>query len=208
MDPVTYVTDDVLDVITSHASHTLTSLDIRHATDVTDVGMHHLARRDVMCDDDDTYRGLRVLRLSLNTRITDAGVMSLCASDVHIQHTLQKLKLNGCARLSDACMTHIMSLPHLASLSMAECTLITDAGMSHIIASHASHTLKYICLRGLSHLTDTSLHAISTCDVLRRIDVTACHRMTDIGVAKLLSTCHSMRHVKREQKQQCQNCIM
>ena len=158
---------DVTDMGLGHIARlgSLTSLNLHDCGEITDAGLAHLAMLQQLASLDLRHCG----------RITDVGLAHLAKLQ-----QLASLDLSDCGEITDAGLAHLAKLPQLASLDLGLCGKITDAGLMHLAK------LQQLASLNLGHcgkITNAGLAHLAKLQQLASLDLEYCGRITDAGRA-------------------------
>ncbi|XP_076771869.1 uncharacterized protein LOC117722865 isoform X3 [Arvicanthis niloticus] len=145
--------------------------------------------------------GLTSLDLSGCSDLTDGALLAVSRGLRHLRH----LSLKKLQRLTDAGCTALGSLHELQSLDMAECCLVSGRELAQVLGSVRRAPPALTSLR-LAYCSSLKLHqevenqapdpqeptsepqgsSLLTLQALQELDLTACSKLTDASLAKVL----------------------
>jgi Leucine-rich repeat (LRR) protein len=144
------------------------TLEVSDCSKITDGGIAALARGS-----------LHMMDLNLNNcqQLTNVGALELC-----LLRALRRLKVIGCAQLTDAAACAILkACPLITSLSFSGCCRITDVTLAQL---WRLRNLDSLDLSRIS-MTDAGLKEVANLEGLQSLNLSFCMSVTDIGMSLL-----------------------
>ncbi|KAI8099049.1 uncharacterized protein BX664DRAFT_377174 [Halteromyces radiatus] len=141
---------------------------------------------------------LEKLNLSWCRNITGQGIQQLVDNGGKC-HSLQVLKLNGCAMMDEDTMRILAyHLPRLRQLSLASCISLTDTALSYFFLPSSAPFLSHLNVSNCSRLTDRSLRHFVLPGSLTHLELAGCTSMTDAGFLFLSPRLQTLIHLDLE----------
>lgn len=172
---------------------TLRNLKSLHALETLKIASGFLDNEDL----DWLPESLKELDLSLNSKITDMGIIQLnqlkelkslqmdgCeqirgSGLSSLSSSLTKLSLAGCHRLSGKSLVHLPST--LEELHLDSCDLVTNTEIAAL-----PNRLHMLSLAGCQHITNDALIRVCELPLLHTISLAGCPRISDSNISKQL----------------------
>jgi hypothetical protein len=168
--------------IAVHFGHLLLSLDISDCVLVDDHVTKLISTR---------FTALETLKIARNCACTD--------------DTLEALGQNA-KQLSDLDISGLPLITNQGILSLIG-VVQTAAGIKHTRSQilvkdrGCGARLKGLAMVNCQQLDDVTMHALSKCVLLEKVDISDCHRFTDEGLQALLSVCNKLSTLKANRVQ-------
>eukprot|EP00899_Mesostigma_viride_P017713 jgi/Mesvir1/25943/Mv20937-RA.1 len=135
------------------------------------------------------YRGLTCLDVSACVTVTDAGLIAIAQTCCQ----LIALDVSGCD-VGDASITSLAaSCPGLLRVAVFYCRRVTDASLASL--GRHCHQLEELDV-GYTQVTDDGLTQVAAhCHRLRRLCLSNCDRVTNVGIRQIGEGCPRLRWV-------------
>ncbi|KAJ8382052.1 hypothetical protein SKAU_G00028300 [Synaphobranchus kaupii] len=159
-------------------------------------GLKHISAADCRGLTDNGMKSIGSLKnlISLNiadcVRVTDLGLR--CLAEGPSGPRIYELNLSNCTRISDVSLMRIAQrCTSLTHLSLCSCDQLTDTGIEWL---GAVSSLISLDLRGTS-MQDQGLTALGSNSSLKKLNVSECLWITDIGIEKLCKQVRGLEHM-------------
>lgn len=138
-------------------------------------------------------RNIRILALNMCRRISDEGVVQLASNCPF----LEEFCLAGCRKVGDRSVAAIaLHCPRLHTLDLVWCRGVTNHGILMLAKRWSSRRLRRLGLSGCGSLSDVGLARLGDgCPAMVTLDMENCISITDVGLAKLVRGCTLLRRV-------------
>ncbi|XP_064199506.1 F-box and leucine-rich repeat protein 13 isoform X1 [Anguilla rostrata] len=135
-------------------------------------------------------KNLTSLNIADCVRVTDLGLR--CLAEGPSGPRIQELNLSNCTRITDVSLMRIAQrCTSLSHLSLCYCDQLTDSGMEWL---GSVSSLTSLDLTGTS-IQDQGLTALGSNPSLRKLNVSECLWITDIGIEKFCKQLRGLEHM-------------
>ncbi|CAI4212849.1 unnamed protein product [Parascedosporium putredinis] len=161
-----------------------------HALDIT--GLSQITEQTILAVARHCKR-LQGLNISGCQRVSNESMIELAQSCRYIK----RLKLNGCHQLrDDAIQAFADHCPNILEIDLHECLNITNEPITSLfLQGRALRELRLANCELISDSAFLSLPSNRTFENLRILDLTACARITDAAVQKIMEVAPKLRNV-------------